>query len=63
MRKVYKEKRRTCGMCKPYNMGWEKRWKAKEAARLRAMDGGMRGQGEREAGSLIRSKASMTRSL
>ena len=39
MRKVYKKKRRSCALCKPHKMGWEKRWKPKEAARVRAMEG------------------------
>lgn len=32
------KKRRSCALCKPHKMGWEKRWKVKEAERLRAMD-------------------------
>lgn len=46
MRKVYKQKRRSCALCKPHKMGWEKRWKAKEADRLRAMDDEVRQQGQ-----------------
>jgi hypothetical protein len=30
MRKRMKLKRRSCPMCKPNKMGWERRWKAKE---------------------------------
>jgi len=33
MRKTYKRKRRSCALCKPHKVGWEKRWKPKEAAR------------------------------
>jgi hypothetical protein len=33
MRKAYKRKRRSCALCKPHKVGWDKRWKAKEAAR------------------------------
>ena len=32
MRKAYKRKRRSCAFCKPHKVGWEKRWKPKEAA-------------------------------
>lgn len=32
MRKAYKQKRRSCALCKPHKVGWGKRWKAKEAA-------------------------------
>ena len=30
MRKQYKNKKRSCAMCKPYKHGWSCRWKAKE---------------------------------
>lgn len=32
MRKSYKQKRRSCGLCKPHKVGWDSRWTAKEAA-------------------------------
>ena len=38
MRKTYKRKRRSCALCKPHKVGKGKRWKAKEAAQLKAMD-------------------------
>ena len=30
MRKQYKVKVRSCGLCKPHKRGWECRWKVKE---------------------------------
>lgn len=30
MRKQYKIKKRSCALCKPHKMGWDKRWKPKE---------------------------------
>ena len=30
MRKKYKEKKRSCALCKPHKMKWVKRWKKKE---------------------------------
>lgn len=30
MRKRYKQKRRSCALCKPQKRGWENRWKPKE---------------------------------
>jgi len=44
MRKNYKRKRRSCSLCKPHKMGWDKRWKAKEAARRRVMERAIRGR-------------------
>lgn len=38
MRKNYKRKRRSCSLCKPHKMGWDQRWKAKEAARRLVME-------------------------
>lgn len=32
MRKAYKRKHRSCALCKPHKVGWDKRWKPKEAA-------------------------------
>jgi len=31
MRKRYKDKDRSCGLCKPYKRGWDQRWKPKDA--------------------------------
>ncbi len=33
MRKQYKRKRRSCGLCKPHKRGLEKRWKLKDLPR------------------------------
>jgi len=33
-RKRYKNKKRSCAMCKPHKRKWEKRWKPKELAKL-----------------------------
>jgi len=30
MRKRYKEKKRSCALCKPHKMKWENRWKKKD---------------------------------
>lgn len=30
MRKQYKNKKRSCKLCKPHKMGWFNRWKHKE---------------------------------
>lgn len=30
MRKRYKDKDRSCGLCKPHKRGWAQRWKPKE---------------------------------
>jgi len=38
MRKTYKQKRRSCALCKPHKVGWEKRWKPKEAAQRIVME-------------------------
>lgn len=38
MRKNYKRKRRSCSLCKPHKVGWDKRWKAKEAVIRKAME-------------------------
>lgn len=37
MRKNYKQKRRSCALCKPHKVGWDTRWTAKEAALRKAM--------------------------
>lgn len=40
MRKQYKEKKRTCGLCKPHKRGWAKRWKLKDLTEMRNEDTG-----------------------
>lgn len=34
MRKRYKLKKRSCALCKPHKMHWEKRWKIKEQDKI-----------------------------
>jgi hypothetical protein len=38
MRKRLKNKKRSCKMCKPYKMGWDIRWKAKEHDALKRFE-------------------------
>lgn len=38
MRKRFKRKRHSCGLCKPQKVGWEKRWKYKDLAFLREFE-------------------------
>jgi hypothetical protein len=38
MRKQLKVKRRSCKMCKPHKMGWERRWTSCDAADLRRFE-------------------------
>lgn len=35
MRKQYKLKKRSCPMCKPHKMGWDKRFEPKDLDRLK----------------------------
>jgi hypothetical protein len=35
MRKSKKIKKHSCALCKPFKMGWDCRWKAKEFDKLR----------------------------
>jgi hypothetical protein len=35
MRKMYKNKRRSCQLCKPHKRGWANRWKEKEKVELK----------------------------
>lgn len=35
MRKMKKEKARSCALCKPHKMGWEMRWKHKDLEMIR----------------------------
>jgi hypothetical protein len=30
MRKRYKSKLRSCSLCKPHKLGWDRRWKARD---------------------------------
>jgi len=34
MRKQYKQKKKSCAMCKPHKMGWSNRWKKKEQEQM-----------------------------
>ncbi len=34
MRKRYRSKSRSCGLCKPHKRGWDQRWKPKELQRV-----------------------------
>ncbi len=36
--KIYRQKRRSCKMCKPHKMGFSPMWKAKDLGRLKAME-------------------------
>ena len=38
MRKRLKRKKRSWALCKPHKMGWDNRWKPREAARLREFE-------------------------
>lgn len=38
MRKNLKKKKHSCALCKPHKMGWESRWKPREATKLRAFE-------------------------
>lgn len=38
MRKRYKNKKRSCGLCKPFKRNIEKRWKPKELAMLKEFE-------------------------
>lgn len=38
MRKRYKVKKKSCALCKPFKQGWEKRWKAKDEAKLKEFE-------------------------
>lgn len=35
MRKRYKEKKESCGLCKPHKKGWQNRWKEREKEQLK----------------------------
>lgn len=36
--KIYREKRRSCAMCKPNKVGWAPMWKAKDLDKLQRME-------------------------
>ena len=38
MRKQYKNKKRSCALCKPHKRKWDKRWKPKDEALLREFE-------------------------
>lgn len=38
MRKQLKNKKRACGLCKPFKRGWENRWKKKEKQSLKEFE-------------------------
>jgi hypothetical protein len=38
VRKQLKRKKRSCALCKPYKMGWAKRWKPREAEKLKRFE-------------------------
>jgi hypothetical protein len=42
MRKSLKQKRKSCKMCKPHKMGWDVRWKPRELATRRLVEGQIR---------------------
>lgn len=42
MRKRYRTKRRSCGLCKPHKRGMASRWNARDAAALRAAEAEIR---------------------
>jgi hypothetical protein len=45
MRKRYRIKRRSCGLCKPHKRGLANRWKPRDLARLRAAEADVSAQG------------------
>lgn len=42
MRKQYKEKKRSCGLCKPHKKGYTKRWKKRDEARMKEVEAELR---------------------
>lgn len=38
MRKRFKKKKHSCGLCKPYKVGWINRWNYKELAKIREFE-------------------------
>ncbi|MDP3727585.1 MAG: hypothetical protein Q8R35_03020 [bacterium] len=38
MRKRFKRKQHSCGLCKPQKVGWETRWKQRDFVRLREFE-------------------------
>jgi hypothetical protein len=42
MRKQLKRKKRSCALCKPHKVGWERRWKPREAEKLKRFERSIR---------------------
>lgn len=42
MRKQFKNKARSCALCKPHKRGWDHRWKPRERQAIREADRAMR---------------------
>lgn len=42
MRKGYKQKLRSCSLCKPHKAGWANRWKHKERQLIKTADAEIR---------------------
>ncbi len=38
MRKIYKNKKKSCALCKPHKMGWAKRWKFRELESIKEFE-------------------------
>ena len=38
MRKQFKQKLKSCALCKPHKMHWANRWKTKDRAKMKVMD-------------------------
>lgn len=38
MRKQYKNKKRSCALCKPWKRNWEKRWKINDKTNIKIED-------------------------
>jgi len=38
MRKQFKNKKRACGLCKPFKRGWQNRWEEKDKQSLREFE-------------------------
>lgn len=36
--KVYRQKRRSCAMCKPNKVGWEPMWRAQDFDKIKRME-------------------------
>lgn len=38
MRKRFKIKKHSCGLCKPHKVGWDHRWKSKELVLMKLFE-------------------------